>query len=67
MLPAAKARRHLVNCQVNQAVPNPQRDIAAGEHYEIYIGAAHEHDGKTDELEQRRQLGQIAKNDCRSF
>jgi hypothetical protein len=34
-----KARRHLVNCQVNQAVPNPQRDIAAGEHYEIYIGA----------------------------
>ena len=40
---------------------NPQRDIAPGERYEIYIGAAHEHDGKTDDKEQRRQLGQIAK------
>jgi hypothetical protein len=46
---------------VKQAVLNPQRDIAPGERYEIYIGAAHEHDGKTDDKEQRRQLGQIAK------
>ena len=38
---------------------NAQRDIAPREHYEKYIGAAQEHDGKTDNIEEWRHLGQI--------